>query len=88
MSTNETQATESKTTKSQAIFNTLRANRKRGAKIEQLTEATGLRTSYMGSYMAEFKRVYGANVEYNKTTRRYKLKNLREVKAKLAEKLN
>lgn len=91
MSTENTQTTEvtkSEATKSQLIFDTLRANRKRGAKIEQLVEATELKTSYMGSYMAEFKRVYGANVEYNKTTKRYKLKNIKEVGAKLKEKLN
>lgn len=90
MSTENTQTTEvtSKATKSQLIFNTLRANRKRGAKIEQLTAATGLPTNYMGSYMAEFKRVYGANVEYNKVSKRYKLKNTKEVAKAIKEKLN
>lgn len=72
-----------KETRSQTLFKIL-SKRRKGATVEDLAEATGLKASYLGSYISEFKRVYGAKVKYRKQTKRYHLSNVTEVRRHLA----
>lgn len=71
-------------TQSLRIFKTLVAKRRRGATVQNLVDATGLKVAYMGSYIHELRRVQGAKVEYNKDKKRYFIKNISEVKKAFA----
>lgn len=77
-------AVKRKETRSQTLFKILSKRRRNGATVEDLAEATGLKTTYLGSYLAEFKRVYGAKVKYHRQNKRYLLTNVREVQRHLA----
>jgi len=51
------------------------SKKNRSATREQIANALKLKPNYVGSYLAEFKRVYGAKVEYDSNKERYVLKN-------------
>jgi hypothetical protein len=42
---------------------------------EKIMKTLNLKPQYVGSYISEFKRVYGADVVYNKSKDRYELRN-------------
>ena len=83
--TTETNTTAVKTeTQSFKIFKTLVAKRRRGATVQNLADATGLKIAYMGSYIHELRRVQGATVVFNKDSKRYFLKNIAAVRQAFA----
>lgn len=63
-----------KETQSYKLYKLFKNKRnRRGVTVEQMATATGLKPAYMGSYLNELKRVYGAQISYDTTNKRYTL---------------
>ncbi len=74
MNTVKTHSPKGRVTQSYKLYRLL--NRKsRSATREQIASTLNLKPAYVGSYLSEFKRVYGARVKYDNIKERYFLKN-------------
>jgi hypothetical protein len=62
-------------TQSYRLYKLFGKKNRTGVSRDEITKTLNVKPEYVGSYLAEFKRVYGADVNYNADRARYELKN-------------